>query len=64
MPDPLPEGEVLKDVRKKEWKLGSALGSGGFGLIYRGKIGGGGGQHHKAAPVPTTMLNRLKLFPT
>ena len=35
---PLPKGEVLTDLRKKSWKLGDALGSGGFGLIYTGML--------------------------
>ena len=30
----LPEGTILKDYTKGEWKLGQAVGSGGFGLIY------------------------------
>ncbi|XP_071485801.1 serine/threonine-protein kinase VRK1-like [Diadema antillarum] len=38
MPKPLPEGEVLKDTRKKEWKLGGPIGEGGFGLIYRADV--------------------------
>ncbi|TKS86191.1 Serine/threonine-protein kinase VRK1 [Collichthys lucidus] len=29
-----PAGEVLTDTGKKAWKLGSAVGQGGFGLIY------------------------------
>ena len=27
-------GEVLRDLRKKEWVLGDTIGQGGFGLIY------------------------------
>lgn len=33
-----PSGEVLTDNAKKKWKLGSAVGQGGFGLLYLGKI--------------------------
>lgn len=33
-----PPGEVLTDNGKKKWKLGSAVGQGGFGLLYLGKI--------------------------
>lgn len=33
-----PPGEVLTDNAKKKWKLGSAVGQGGFGLLYLGKI--------------------------
>ncbi|TRY99063.1 hypothetical protein DNTS_002220 [Danionella cerebrum] len=29
-----PPGEVLTDNAKKKWKLGSAVGQGGFGLLY------------------------------
>ncbi|XP_041469728.1 serine/threonine-protein kinase VRK1-like isoform X1 [Lytechinus variegatus] len=35
LPETLPEGEVLRDIRKKEWKLGKPIGQGGFGMIYR-----------------------------
>eukprot|EP00057_Strongylocentrotus_purpuratus_P013099 XP_011667573.1 PREDICTED: serine/threonine-protein kinase VRK1-like [Strongylocentrotus purpuratus] len=35
LPDPLPEGDVLQDVRKKEWRLGKPIGQGGFGMIYK-----------------------------
>ena len=30
----LPEGTVLTDPTKREWKVGAAIGSGGFRLIY------------------------------
>uniref|UniRef100_A0A671MDT2 Uncharacterized protein n=1 Tax=Sinocyclocheilus anshuiensis TaxID=1608454 RepID=A0A671MDT2_9TELE len=33
-----PPGEVLMDNAKKKWKLGSAAGQGGFGLLYLGRI--------------------------
>jgi len=32
----LPEGAVLKDLMKGEWKVGKPIGSGGFGLLYLG----------------------------
>ena len=38
LPDPFPKGEILKDHGKKQWRLGDAIGQGGFGLIYLGKI--------------------------
>ncbi|KAK6183120.1 hypothetical protein SNE40_010657 [Patella caerulea] len=36
-----PNGEILKDTMKKEWRLGDVIGQGGFGLIYKAsdKIG-------------------------
>ncbi|GLH03902.1 Nucleosomal histone kinase 1 [Gryllus bimaculatus] len=34
MPDPLPNGEILTDLCKKQWKLGPSIGKGGFGEIY------------------------------
>ena len=34
MPPPIPAGEVLTDMLKKEWSLGSSVGKGGFGEIY------------------------------
>lgn len=30
-------GEIITDMNKKEWKLGSSIGQGGFGCIYLGK---------------------------
>ena len=33
-----PAGEILCDLCKKKWKLGSVIGQGGFGLIYLGKL--------------------------
>ena len=36
LPDPLPEGDILKDIKKGQWKIGKAIGAGGFGLIYSG----------------------------
>lgn len=34
LPDPIPIGEILRDVTKKEWQIGSSIGVGGFGEIY------------------------------
>jgi len=34
LPDPLPEGMVIKDLRKQKWKIGKSVGLGGFGEIY------------------------------
>ncbi|MBN3304799.1 VRK2 kinase, partial [Amia calva] len=31
---PLPEGFILTDTEKKQWRLGKVIGQGGFGLIY------------------------------
>ena len=36
--DPLPEGEVMKDLTGNLWKLGKPFATGGFGLIYEGDI--------------------------
>lgn len=38
LPVPLPEGKVLDDMEGKQWVLGKMIGSGGFGLIYLGKV--------------------------
>jgi len=35
---PLPEGVVLTDMMKGEWKVGKPIGSGGFGLLYLGEL--------------------------
>ena len=34
LPDPLPSGMVLTDLKKQKWKLGKSIGLGGFGEIY------------------------------
>lgn len=34
LPDPLPAGEILTDLSTKRWRLGKAVGLGGFGEIY------------------------------
>ncbi|XP_034407268.1 serine/threonine-protein kinase VRK2 isoform X2 [Cyclopterus lumpus] len=34
LPKPLPEGFILTDSEKKEWRLGTMIGQGGCGLIY------------------------------
>uniref|UniRef100_A0A3B3RGV5 Uncharacterized protein n=1 Tax=Paramormyrops kingsleyae TaxID=1676925 RepID=A0A3B3RGV5_9TELE len=36
LPTPLPDGWILTDTEKKEWRLGQIIGKGGFGLIYLG----------------------------
>ena len=34
LPDPLPEGTVITDLKNKKWRLGKSIGLGGFGEIY------------------------------
>ncbi|XP_022599600.1 serine/threonine-protein kinase VRK1-like isoform X1 [Seriola dumerili] len=34
LPKELPEGFILSDTEKKNWRLGRKIGEGGFGLIY------------------------------
>ncbi|XP_033216246.1 serine/threonine-protein kinase VRK1 [Belonocnema kinseyi] len=34
LPDPIPSGEILIDLTKKQWIIGSSIGVGGFGEIY------------------------------
>lgn len=36
LPDPIPMGEILRDMAKKEWQIGPSVGTGGFGEIYAG----------------------------
>jgi hypothetical protein len=38
LPVPLPEGKILDDMEGNRWALGKMIGSGGFGLIYLGKV--------------------------
>ena len=33
----LTEGQILTDLKKKQWRLGKLLGWGGFGALYLGK---------------------------
>lgn len=35
-----PNGETMRDLCKKDWRLGDVIGQGGFGLIYLGRIPG------------------------
>ena len=48
MPPPLPAGQVLTDVTgKHSWSLGTSVGKGGFGEIYRASpVGSGKSSHH------------------
>ena len=34
LPDPLPSGLIITDLRKQQWKIGKSVGLGGFGEIY------------------------------
>ncbi|TSK22709.1 Serine/threonine-protein kinase VRK2 [Bagarius yarrelli] len=34
LPCPLPEGWIVTDTEKRNWRLGKIIGEGGFGLIY------------------------------
>ncbi|XP_078591015.1 serine/threonine-protein kinase VRK1-like isoform X2 [Branchiostoma floridae x Branchiostoma japonicum] len=42
LPDPLKPGEVLTDSMKRQWKVGGAVGQGGFGLLYAASPNGPG----------------------
>ena len=37
LPDPIPKGEIVVDLKKQKWIIGSSIGVGGFGEIYSGK---------------------------
>lgn len=34
MPEKIPLGEILTDLSKQQWRIGTSIGSGGFGDIY------------------------------
>ncbi|XP_012273530.1 serine/threonine-protein kinase VRK1 [Orussus abietinus] len=34
LPEPIPRGEILTDMSKKQWVIGTSIGTGGFGEIY------------------------------
>ncbi|PRD22961.1 UNVERIFIED_CONTAM: hypothetical protein NCL1_47693 [Trichonephila clavipes] len=36
LPEPIPEGFEVSDTFKKGWKVGTKIGSGGFGTVYFG----------------------------
>lgn len=38
LPDPIRKGEVLTDLKKQKWIIGSSIGVGGFGEIYSGTL--------------------------
>lgn len=38
LPDPIPEGELFKDMAQNVWRLGHSIGLGGFGEIYLGNV--------------------------
>jgi len=35
LPEPIRAGEILTDTLKKQWQIGTSIGTGGFGEIYR-----------------------------
>ncbi|CAK9813863.1 Nucleosomal histone kinase 1 [Anthophora quadrimaculata] len=38
LPDPIAAGEILTDMAKKQWILGTSIGMGGFGEIYSAAV--------------------------
>lgn len=62
MPDPLPQGEVLEDAAKKQWKLGSSIGKGGFGEIYSAQEVGSSGYKYVVKIVSMLSSFVLKVF--
>jgi hypothetical protein len=36
LPDPIPKGEIMTDLKKQRWIISSSIGVGGFGEIYAG----------------------------
>lgn len=38
LPDPIPKGEILTDLMKRQWIISSSIGVGGFGEIYSGML--------------------------
>ncbi|XP_018562059.1 serine/threonine-protein kinase VRK1 isoform X2 [Anoplophora glabripennis] len=42
----LPKGEILEDIGRKKWKLGSPIGQGGFGEIYAAQEEGSTGSNY------------------
>lgn len=62
MPDPLPSGEILQDLQKKNWKLGKSIGKGGFGEIYSAQeVGSKTADHVVKIVKPPLLINVLVL---
>lgn len=38
LPDPIKDGEIVRDIQKRQWRLGKSIGVGGFGEIYAGLV--------------------------
>ena len=38
LPDPIRDGEIVRDIQKRQWRLGKSIGVGGFGEIYAGSM--------------------------
>ena len=38
LPEPIRDGEIIRDVQKRQWRLGKSIGVGGFGEIYAGEL--------------------------
>lgn len=36
LPETISEGEILRDIQKRHWRIGKSIGVGGFGEIYAG----------------------------
>ena len=36
LPETICEGEILRDIQKRQWRIGKSIGVGGFGEIYAG----------------------------
>ncbi len=49
LPDPLPPGLVITDLRKNRWKIGKSIGLGGFGEIYSAALLNGKNSVNKAS---------------
>lgn len=38
LPETIKDGEVVRDIQKRQWRLGKSIGVGGFGEIYAGLL--------------------------
>lgn len=47
LPDPLPAGLIVTDLRKRRWKIGKSVGLGGFGEVYSAAALNGSGKCSK-----------------
>lgn len=61
-PVPIPNGEILTDVSRQQWKIGPSIGSGGFGEIYSAcKLGESSKDYNYVVKIVSLFVMPLKV---